>query len=1681
MIAGSFYNLSTVKAEGTKTISPTSAACTALEVYSSINSGSYTGCPEDNRIYVRIKDYTKENFYCGFHWVNSGPTSAPVVTDVKMKIYDPNGTLISTTSLPSSTGNGFIGSYASAVAGPNIGGTNPSGYSPLSYTPTMNGDYYITFESASLGTGRFVSPWFDFTVATSTGTVYNGRVHSSKWGFLALNPTSFLNEVTASAAPVVYPFSDDGVVYKMEFSSGFEPISFDLAFNSYGVDPNQTDWTIGRRSVNSATTPTLTNGYEIFLNEPDPTLYTYASLPPTPTFASPAIIGCYPGPYTLRFNVSQSGDCVVLLDLNGTDGYQPGTSDRMIELPNCTAGLNTYTWDGKDGLGNVVASGSTLAVSLVYRKGRANFPIYDAELNINGFKVTAIAPTNEVLRLYWDDSYLTNVGTSRTDGTNNITGAGIANILNGQLSPAHAWSGNGNPTMAIPAPSVNYSGANNETDGYPATDFGNVRTINTWFYGINLTAYSSTSVQCVPISGKVWDDANNSANGTFTNISSTGESGANAAIYVSLIDPVTNTVLTTTQVSSDGTYSFSGCPVNGNNMSIVLSKTAGVVGSAPPAASLPNGWVFTSPGTHLVSTSTVAVSGIDFGIQQIPIANSDNKNVNEDNVATGNVLTNDVDPENSGLSVTNFTINGTPYMPGTTVTLNNVGKIIVNADGSYTFTPVPDYNGSVPVISYTIKDAGGATSTSTLTIVVNAVNDPPRAINDVNTTYVGTPVSGNVLTNDSDPEGNTLTVTTQTNTPTSNGGTVTVNADGTYIYTPPAGFTGEDTFTYQVCDNGTPSACSTATVTIDVMPQPTSGNDAPVAVNDNYQGTINKPVSGNILSNDFDPDGTTLTVSSAMADTDGDGAADDALTLGTLATVYGKNASGTTVQAGTLTISNTGAMSFTPNADFTGTVPFTYNASDGSLTDNADGTITIEANPSNTNTTFATDDAYNVKSGHTLSGVSVLTNDNDPQGNTQTVQSVLADTDGDGLFDDAVSLGSTTQVYGKDNSGNIVIIGTLKVAATGEVTLVPTPNFAGTTQFVYTVSDNGTPQATDKATAYISVGKNTNYWIGTTSTNWNTTTNWTDNEVPFTGQNIEFATAANNNGNAAVNDLHVPGSGATPTEIGNLTNLSTKSTVIPAGNALIVDGTVTGSSTPSDAGKIVIQAANGTPNGTIIIDCASNSTGGVTNAVYGTVQMYAKGFKDSETTWTDNFTGSPTYGQTFTTSYHWQQFGVPVESVQAEPSFYGSYIRAYDEKYNGDNTTYYNKWHVLNNSSMLDAFKGYEITQDVQTVYQLQGKLQFCDKTIHLTREAPGVGTKDPGELESNWRYGLGQNVFGNSFTSSIAIDKMVFPTNVEKTVYLYNTGRFTDWGNAAETPNDGTALTAGQYTAIPQNASPAVYDQGIPSMNGFLLKFTDAETVYSTTGADVTLSYSNGGVKPNTKPQTVKGANEIQPASNSLSSLSVQLQSKSTVDRLWLLSESGTSRSYENGWDGRKYFGTPTAFIYTESSEGTPLQVSTSENIDGTVISFYDNGDKDYTLVLTKKNLENYSNLQLIDLKEKTFTPLTNDTTIYSFTSQSKDILERRFVITNVSGAKISSDAFKNLSGYLKDNDKLEIMNFTSREGMMYLYDTSGRVLKTARIAVSENEIPVSLQPGVYIVRLEADGKRESIKIAVR
>jgi Secretion system C-terminal sorting domain len=136
------------------------------------------------------------------------------------------------------------------------------------------------------------------------------------------------------------------------------------------------------------------------------------------------------------------------------------------------------------------------------------------------------------------------------------------------------------------------------------------------------------------VSGTVWNDINNSANNTLSNIFTAGESGSNAGsgIHAILIDPITNLVIASVPVAANGTYSFTNVP-SFANLQVRLSTTAGTPGSAPPAASLPTGWTNTSPTatntTGDINTGTYNAADAsrfgaiddpnnDFGIQRLP-------------------------------------------------------------------------------------------------------------------------------------------------------------------------------------------------------------------------------------------------------------------------------------------------------------------------------------------------------------------------------------------------------------------------------------------------------------------------------------------------------------------------------------------------------------------------------------------------------------------------------------------------------------------------------------------------------------------------------------------------------------------------------------------------------------------------------------------------------------------------------------------------------------------------------------------------------------------------------------------------------------------------------------------------------------------------------------------------------
>ena len=155
-----------------------------------------------------------------------------------------------------------------------------------------------------------------------------------------------------------------------------------------------------------------------------------------------------------------------------------------------------------------------------------------------------------------------------------------------------------------------------------------------------------------------------------------------------------------------------------------------------------------------------------------------------------------------------------------------------------------------------------------------------------------TTVTGDLLANDSDPDGDNLTITTSPIDSTDNG-ELTINPDGTYTYDPDPNFVGVDTFTYEVCDDGTPMACDTVLVTIEVLPA--DGTNDTYATDDASTGDEGVVQGGNVTDNDNEPEGDNITVT-VLDSTDN----------------------------GTITILPDGTWTFTPDPDFTGNDEFVY-------------------------------------------------------------------------------------------------------------------------------------------------------------------------------------------------------------------------------------------------------------------------------------------------------------------------------------------------------------------------------------------------------------------------------------------------------------------------------------------------------------------------------------------------------------------------------------------------------------------------------------------------------------------------------------------------------------------------------------------------------------------------------------
>lgn len=302
------------------------------------------------------------------------------------------------------------------------------------------------------------------------------------------------------------------------------------------------------------------------------------------------------------------------------------------------------------------------------------------------------------------------------------------------------------------------------------------------------------------------------------------------------------------------------------------------------------------------------------------------------------LLANDTDPD--GLALTVVLESGPSH-----------GSVILNADGTFTYSPGLNYEGPD---SFTYRaDNGALSAVATVSIaVIPGPNKIPETQPDTYATTEEVPYSRNalqgVLANDIDPDGDSMTALLKSATPN---GMLSLNEDGSFLYRPNVNFFGADTFTYAAFDGVAESPSQTVTLNVGNTPDP------PVAFPEQYATdpgvSIFVSIQDGVLANDYDPDQTVLTAELV-----------------------------TDVSSGSVTLLRSGAFFYSPANSNSGRVTFTYRASDGVL-QSPETTVTIflDTAPSGFFDSYSPseDVPYSVSAAQ-----GVLSNDTDPENDTLT-------------------------------------------------------------------------------------------------------------------------------------------------------------------------------------------------------------------------------------------------------------------------------------------------------------------------------------------------------------------------------------------------------------------------------------------------------------------------------------------------------------------------------------------------------------------------------------------------------------------------------------------------------------------------------------------------------------------------
>ncbi|MDD3321130.1 MAG: IPT/TIG domain-containing protein [Paludibacter sp.] len=440
-----------------------------------------------------------------------------------------------------------------------------------------------------------------------------------------------------------------------------------------------------------------------------------------------------------------------------------------------------------------------------------------------------------------------------------------------------------------------------------------------------------------------------------------------------------------------------------------------------------------------------------------------------------------------------------------------------------------------------------------------------------------------------------------------------------------------------------------------------------------------------------------------------------------------------------------------------------------------------------------------------------------------------------------------------------------------------------------------------------------------------------------------------------------------------------------------------------------------------------------------TVEMYSKASWD--------------LSQPAGSKYNWQYFGIPVKTMAYSDVFSNCIVRKQYESSPDDAGL----WKTQGPDSILTSGTGYELTQDAPTKYTFKGELTNADFSVSLPYT---MSAKYPG-----------QYVLGNPYTSAIDIKSITFGGNTDNSVYLYNTGTYTN--SLSNTGYDGNA--PGQYTvSSKETAGTDLIPNQIPSMQGFLVR-----SINEATGSIDIPSYVTWGPLPNTDMQRAPR----KAASAEKVFTRIDVSGKLSADRMWIFTEPSCTRNFDNGWDGYKMMGSVlNPQLFAMEADGN-YQIDAVNDLNEIYLGFQAGQDKEYSLKFTHQNTAlAYGKLYLVDLLTGTTTDITADGSEYSFTAETSPEATKRFkIVTTITENQGIADK-EQLKIYNSDG-VLYIQNFSNQRGEFTLYDIKGVAIK--RVQFEGNKLSTvstqGLMPGAYVGKAETASLLKNEKLIIR